>query len=165
MSKTVLGVFDSNDQAERAVDELQRQGFKTDEISIVARESTARDGREGGRGTRGREDDMGSLSGGIATGGALGGAAGLLASMGALAIPGIGPIVAAGPIAAVLGGAATGGLAGGLIDWGIPEESGQRYQERVKEGKIVAMVRSSDDKVEEAANIFRRHGARDVETH
>lgn len=165
MSKTVLGVFDSSDQAERAVDELQRQGFKRDEISIVAKESTARGGRGGGRGARSTEEDTGFLSEGITTGGAVGGAAGLLASMGALAIPGIGPIVAAGPIAAVLGGAVTGGLAGGLIDWGIPEESGRRYQESVQEGKIVAMVRSSDDKVEEAANIFRRHGARDVETH
>jgi outer membrane lipoprotein SlyB len=109
---------------------------------------------------------MGSdISGGVATGGAIGGAAGLLAGVGALAIPGIGPLVAAGPIAAALSGAVTGGIAGGLIDWGIPEESGRRYEDRVKEGKIVAAVRSNDDKVEDAADILRRNGAYDVETH
>lgn len=161
MAKTVLGVFDSSDQAEKAADELQRRGFDRKEISIVAKESSARGGREG----RG-DTTMGSdISGGVATGGAIGGAAGLLAGVGALAIPGIGPLVAAGPIAAALSGAVTGGIAGGLSDWGIPEESGRRYEDRVKEGKIVAAVRSNDDKVEDAADILRRNGAYDVETH
>lgn len=161
MSKTVLGVFDNAAQAERAVDELQRKGFKKDEISIVARESTAR------RDTRSRGDmEAGQdLSGGIATGSAIGGIAGLLAGVGALAIPGIGPVVAAGPIAAALSGAVTGGIAGGLIDWGIPEDVGQRFEQRVKEGKIVAMVRTDDNKVNEAADVLRQHGAKEVETH
>lgn len=171
MSKTVLGVFSDTAQAEKAVDDLQRKGFKKDEISIVAKENAAKGGR--GQGSEsGQEGDrrttMGTdqnLSGGITTGGAIGGVAGLLAGVGALAIPGIGPIVAAGPIAAALSGAVTGGIAGGLIDWGIPEDVGQRYEERVKEGKIVAMVRTEDDKVQDAADIFRRHGAKDVETH
>ncbi|HHT84268.1 MAG: general stress protein [Bacillota bacterium] len=161
MRKTVLGVFENTSQAERAVDDLQRQGFNKEEISIVARESTA------GRGSRSRDDmEAGQdISGGIATGGAIGGVAGLLAGVGALAIPGIGPVVAAGPIAAALSGAVTGGIAGGLIDWGIPEDVGQRFEQRVREGKIVAMVRADDTKINEAADIFRRRGAREVETH
>lgn len=154
MAKTVLGVFDSVDKAERAADELANRGFKKDEISVVAKEEA--------RQNRGREQN---LTGGIATGGAIGGAAGLLAGVGALAIPGIGPIVAAGPIAATLAGAVTGGLAGGLIDWGIPEDVGQRYEQRVKEGKVVAMVRTSDDKVNDAAEVLKRNGATEVETH
>lgn len=156
MSKTVLGVFDSEDQAKRAVDELEKKGFSRDEISIVAKEGSVRGDSQQG-------DD--GLSEGITTGGVVGGAAGLLASMGALAIPGIGPVLAVGPIAAVLGGAVTGGLAGGLIDWGIPEESGRRFQDRVREGKIVTLVRTHDDRVDQAADILRRHGAKDVETH
>lgn len=161
MAKTVLGVFDSADQAERAADELQKRGFDRREISIVAKESSAR----GGGDDRDETTMRSNISGGVATGGAIGGAAGLLAGVGALAIPGIGPLVAAGPIAAALSGAVTGGIAGGLIDWGIPEESGRRYEQRVKEGKIVTAVKSDDDKVEDAADILRRNGAYDVETH
>jgi hypothetical protein len=161
MAKTVLGVFDSADQAERAADELQKKGFDRREISIVAKESSAR----GGGDDRDETTMRSSVSGGVATGGAIGGAAGLLAGVGALAIPGIGPLVAAGPIAAALSGAVTGGIAGGLIDWGIPEESGRRYEQRVKEGKIVTAVKSDDDKVEDAADTLRRNGAYDVETH
>jgi uncharacterized membrane protein len=160
MAKTVLGVFNSVDQAEKAADELRKKGFKKDEISIIAKESSARQGdRERGR------DTGGTLTQGVSTGGAIGGAAGLLAGVGALAVPGIGPIVAAGPIAAALTGAVTGGMAGGLIDWGIPEETGRKYEEKVREGKIVAAVKTSDDKVQDAADILRRNGASDVETH
>jgi len=170
MSKTILGVFDDTTQAEKAVDDLQRKGFKKDEISILAKENVARRGEEGGRkanrGTEGTTMEVNQdLSGGIATGGTIGGIAGLLAGVGALAIPGIGPIVAAGPIAAALSGAVTGGIAGGLIDWGIPEDVGRRYEERVKEGKIVALVKTSEEKVNDAAEVFRRHGAEEVETH
>lgn len=161
MAKTVLGVFDSPDQAQRAADELQRKGFDKKEISIVAKESSAKGRRDDRGGSTMRSD----ISGGVATGGALGGAAGLLAGVGALAIPGIGPLVAAGPIAAALSGAVTGGIAGGLIDWGIPEESGRRYEQHVKEGKTVAAVKSDDEKVEDAADILRSNGAYDVETH
>ncbi len=160
MSKTVLGVFDDTHQAERAADELQKKGYSRDEISIIAKDSKGRSSREG------RRDDRGSsLSGGVATGGTIGGAAGLLAGVGALAIPGIGPIVAAGPIAAALSGAVTGGIAGGLIDWGIPEDTGRKYEERVREGKIVAAVKAEDDKVNEVSDVFRRCGAKDVESH
>ncbi len=163
MSKTVLGVFNDTNQAEKAADELQRRGFDRNEISVVAKED-----KGGGRGNR--EDQGDSLTGsriggGVATGGAIGGAAGLLAGVGALAIPGIGPIIAAGPIAAALSGAVTGGIAGGLIDWGIPEEVGQRYEEHVRSGKVVAMVKADDDKVKEASDILRRNGAYDVESH
>lgn len=161
MAKTVLGVFDSVEAAEKAANELQRRGFDRSEISIVAKEDSAR----GGRDDRGETTMSSDISGGVATGGAIGGAAGLLAGVGALAIPGIGPLVAAGPIAAALSGAVTGGIAGGLIDWGIPEESGRRYEQRVKEGKIVAAVKTDDDKVEDAADILRQNGAYDVETH
>ncbi|HHY47360.1 MAG TPA: hypothetical protein GX506_08710, partial [Firmicutes bacterium] len=94
-----------------------------------------------------------------------GGAAGLLAGLGALAIPGIGPIVAAGPLAATLSGAVTGGLVGGLVDLGIPDERGRYYEERVKQGGVLTAVKTDARKADEAARILRESGATDVEMH
>lgn len=169
MSKTVIGVFNSMNEAEKATDDLHRKGFSKDDVSIIAKEESARGGDNRNR-DRGDTQSMSAgdnahLGRGVTTGGAIGAGAGLLAGIGALAIPGIGPILAAGPIAAGLAGAATGGLAGGLVDWGIPEESGKKYESRVKEGKIVAAVKCEDDKVKDAADVLRNNGAYDVETH
>jgi uncharacterized membrane protein len=101
---------------------------------------------------------------GITTGGALGGLAGLAAGAGALVIPGIGPLVALGPIAGLLSGAATGGLAGGLIDWGIPETEGRHYEEDVKQGKILVTVQGNEPHLNKAGDVLRQHGAHDVKT-
>ncbi len=106
-----------------------------------------------------------SIGDGTAWGGALGGVAGLLAGMGALAIPGIGPIIAAGPLAGVLSGAVTGGVAGGLIDLGIPEERGRQYESELKQGGVLAVIETSEDKVNDASSILRQNGAKDVEAH
>lgn len=159
MARSIVGIYRSEEQAKRAVSELRDRGFRDNEINIVARDNRS---REGGREANFQADD---ISGGVTTGGALGGLAGLLAGAGALAIPGIGPIVAAGPIAGALSGAVTGGVAGGLIDFGIPEERGRELEREVKEGRILALVKASDEKVDEAAQIFRRNGATDVESH
>jgi uncharacterized membrane protein len=86
----------------------------------------------------------------------------LMLKAGALVIPGIGPLIAMGPIAGLLSGAATGGIAGGLIDWGIPEAEGQHYEEDVRQGKTLVSVQGSEDRLNEAADILRRHGAHDV---
>lgn len=165
---TVIGIFASRDQAEKAVQAMREKGITDQEISIVAKKEKIGGERTGG----GRDDEeggmnmmAGDLSTGMATGGALGGLAGVLAGAGALAIPGLGPIVAAGPIVAGLTGAAAGGLTGSLIDMGIPQERGQYYEEKVKEGKILAVVKADDKKVSEAAMILRQNGATDVETH
>ncbi|TYP53265.1 general stress protein [Thermosediminibacter litoriperuensis] len=160
MAKTVIGVFENREQAEKAVNEMRDSGFDTNEISIVAK-GGQRGERNGDNGAMG----MDTVADGTTTGGVLGGLAGLAVGAGALAIPGLGPIIAAGPIAGLLSGAATGGIAGGLIDWGIPEERGRYYEEEVKRGKILAAVRTHDQKVERAADVMRRNGARDVETH
>ncbi|HHY03780.1 MAG TPA: hypothetical protein GX534_01145 [Thermoanaerobacterales bacterium] len=159
MLKTVIGVFESREQAEKCVSEMRASGFTENEISILV------------KGNEGQQDDdynamgMDTLSSGTATGGVLGGLAGLALGAGALAIPGLGPIFAAGPIAGLLSGAATGGIAGGLIDWGIPEERGRFYEGEVRKGKILATVRAHEQKISEAADIMRRNEAKDVETH
>ena len=163
MQKTVVGVFKSESDAERAVGSLRENGFRDQEISIVAKdEGKRRQGNQGGQ-NRGMQDD--GISDGLASGAAWGGLAGLALGAGALAIPGLGPIVAAGPIAAALTGAATGGLAGGLIDWGIPEESGRQLQEEVRRGNILAILQCGEEKVDKAANILRENGAKNVESH
>ncbi len=161
MSKTVIGVFTSRDQAEKAVAELRDKGFEK-EISLLAKDDQYTPDRDENSVMFGSGD---SVSNGATTGGVLGGIAGLAVGAGALAIPGLGPIVAAGPIAGLLSGAATGGVAGGLVDWGIPEERGRFYEEKVKDGNIVAAVKTSGDKVNSAADVLRKYGAQDVETH
>jgi len=87
---------------------------------------------------------------------------GVLAGAGALAIPGIGPIVAAGPLAAALTGAVAGGVAGGLLDMGIPEEEGKRYEEDVKQGKVLAIVETDQGRASDAEEILRSQGADEV---
>lgn len=153
MSKVVAGVFHHRNEAEQALETLKEQGFDQD-ISLIARDEQQEGGAEG-------QD----LSEGTFTGGALGGIAGLLAGVGALLIPGVGPIIAAGPIAAALTGVVGGGIAGGLIDFGIPEESGEFFEEQVRQGGILVTMKAEDEKVEEAASVLRRHGATDVEVH
>ncbi|HHY62282.1 MAG TPA: hypothetical protein PLK04_05935 [Bacillota bacterium] len=161
MSK-VIGTFASRDAAEFCIRELRNSGFDYNRISLVARESGKGGEQQGGGPTMAGGD---TALEGTATGGAIGGMAGLLAGLGALAIPGIGPIVAAGPIAATLTGAVGGGLVGGLVDMGIPSERGEFYEGKVKAGRILAVVDAGSDKVNDAARIMREYGASDVETH
>ena len=171
---TVVGVFSSHEQAEKAVRSLQDKGFTKDDISIAARDDRQGSGdqNEGeGQGENGfgfeAGGDMGmssdSVTDGTAWGGALGGLAGLLAGVGALAIPGIGPIVAAGPLAAALSGAVAGGVAGGLIDFGIPEQEGRRYENELKQGNALAIIKAEGDKAEIAESILQQSGANEVQ--
>ncbi len=151
---TVVGVFDNKDSAEQAIREVKDLGFREDEISMVA------------KGEQKNNNNMNQeLTDGAATGGALGGLAGIAAGVGALAIPGIGPILAAGPIAAGLTGAAAGGITGGLVDMGIPQDRGDYYENEVKSGKILAAVETEDNNIDDIASALRNNGASDVETH
>jgi len=163
MGKTVVGLFKDERIAEEAVHDLRGAGFEK-EISILAK-----DKKQSGSGGRGMKETSfetsDSLADGATTGGILGGLAGLAAGAGALAIPGIGPIVAAGPISGILAGAATGGVAGSLLDWGIPEEESRQIESEIKQGKLMVAVSSSQDKVSEAERILRDHGAERVKVH
>ncbi|SDD44387.1 general stress protein [Sporomusa acidovorans] len=156
--KNVIGVFNSHEHAEQAVNALRSQGFTTEEINIVSKNNKQNQNRENDY----YEDD---ITDGALTGGTLGGIGGLLLGAGALAIPGVGPVLAAGPIAAALGGAVAGGIAGGLVDWGIPAEAGRRYEREVAQGGILAIIRSDAAKSNQAAQILRQNGAKDVEVH
>lgn len=155
--KKVISTFSSRDAAEKAVGELRQKGFDQD-ISIIAKDEN----REKNQYTTMNNEN---ITTGTATGGVLGGLAGLAVGAGALAIPGIGPLIAAGPIAGLLSGAATGGIAGGLVDYGIPQDRSKFYEEKVKQGSILATVQADDNKINEAADVLRKNGAQDVETH
>lgn len=164
---TTIGVFESHEQAERAVNKLKQTGFSEQEVSLVAR-GRGGQGKQAGRGDMEAGDEGfagGDMSDGAMWGGGIGAVGGLLASAGALAIPGIGPIVAAGPLAAALSGAVAGGVAGGLLDMGIPEDRGRQFEQEVKQGRILCVVEADDARVKEAARILREAGARNVETH
>lgn len=187
MARTVIGTFSSRSKAEEAVKHLSEYGFNQSEISVVAK--NAENDEIAGQGRRGKQQgnwlerrsslggnagpestgaEMGGMDevyDGISTGTLLGGLGGLLAGAGAIAIPGIGPLLAAGPIAAALTGAVTGGVAGGLLDFGIPAERSRYYENEVKSGKILAVVHTSDNKTNDAASVLRRYGAGDVEVH
>jgi hypothetical protein len=104
---------------------------------------------------------------GVATGGVLGGTLGLLAGIGALAIPGVGPLIAAGPLLAALSGAAAGaavgGIAGGLIGLGIPEIEAKRYENRIAQGNIlISVLAETSDEVTLAKNVLQNAGAEDI---
>jgi hypothetical protein len=138
--KHLVGVYDTEQEVIQAVEDLKRQGYASEDISVIGKDKdVVKDIND----TTGTTTEKSVLTG-AATGGALGGILGLLAGVGALAIPGIGPIVAAGPIAATLTGAAAGagvgGLAGVLIGLGIPEDEADLYEGYVKDGKFLVVV-------------------------
>lgn len=152
----IIGVFGSRSNAENAVNALRQQGFTTEEINIISKQ-----GKNKGNDTDSEDD----ILDGTLTGSTLGGIGGLLLGAGALAIPGIGPIIAAGPIAGAISGAIAGGITGGLIDWGIPANESQHYEQEVVQGSILALVRTDAAKVNSVAQILRQNGAKEVKNH
>ncbi|MCQ4085249.1 general stress protein [Saccharibacillus sp. JS10] len=140
MAKKIVGVFANEQEASQAIRNLQDRGFTSDEISVVAKDRNDLRAIDEETGTKAPE----GLAAGAATGGVLGGVTGLLAGVGALAIPGIGPILAAGPLAASLAGlavgAGAGGLVGGLVGLGIPENEAEEYQDQLNQGNILVLV-------------------------
>jgi uncharacterized protein (TIGR02271 family) len=162
----VIGLFDSRREAESAVQQLVNSGINRDYISLVSRtESEERRDLK-------TDDDTSGAAKGAGIGAALGGVGGLLAGLAGLAIPGIGPILAAGPIAAALGGAlggaglgaAAGGLIGALTDMGVPEHEARHYEDAVRQGKTLLTVRVEDDaSAERVASILDNCGAIEID--
>jgi len=142
MSKAVIGVFRQEDRAKEAINDLKSQGFSDRAISLIGKDKREEAGDRVGK--RGRGDNLTlvhqNLSTGVISGGALGGIAGILAGAGALLIPGVGPIVAVGPLAAFLAGVVGGGIVGGLVDYGIPKERERHFENRVKQGDILVLL-------------------------
>lgn len=168
--KTVVGSFDSYSEAQAVFSELESQGFDRDDISIVARDD-ARDQHQTAASDAADSTDAGDMGSGAAkgavTGGVIGGTAGLVAGMASLAIPGLGPIIAAGPIAAALTGAGVGAVAGGIIgaltNLGVHEDDAHYYAESVRRGGALVLVRAEDARAQLAADIMQQHNAVDID--
>src|SRR5688572_14554776 len=144
MSKSVFCLSDNEGQAERIVQELKAAGFSNNDISVLFPDKSGTKDFAHEQHTKAPE----GAATGAGTGGVLGGVLGWLVGVGALAIPGVGPFVAAGPVMAALGGAAigagTGGLIGALVGLGIPEYEAKRYEAKLKEGNILLSVHSDN---------------------
>ncbi len=163
MVKTIIGAFDRMGDADRAARALRDAGFLDSDINFIAND--VRRNPDPGRVVE-RTEMSGAATGAVA-GGALGGAAGLAASLMGLAIPGVGPILAAGPIVAALvgagAGAAAGGLIGSLTDLGVEPAQAEVYAESVRRGGTLVTVRTDESRSDEAADILRDAGAVDID--
>jgi hypothetical protein len=162
-ASTVVGVFDEREQAREAIEALKDAGFSGDAISILSPDKQATQDMAEETGTHA---GAGAASGAVA-GGILGGLGGWLVGIGALAIPGVGPVIAAGAFAAALGGAAigagVGAIAGALIGMGVPEEHAKYYEGEARAGKTLVTVRANG-RYADAQRILRDHDAYDVES-
>lgn len=161
----VFGIYPDQLSTEDAVDALRENGFKNTDISVLFPDNQGTKDFAHEKHTKAPE---GAVTGG-ASGAIVGGALGWLVGMGALAIPGIGPFVAAGPLMAMLGGigvgSAVGGLAGALAGAGIPEYEAKRYEGRVRTGGILLSVHCDDaDWARRAARLLKETGADDIAT-
>jgi hypothetical protein len=163
MSKAVFCIATSEFQAESIVNELKVAGFSDNDISVLFPDKTGTKDFAHEHHTKAPE----GAAAGAGTGGVLGGTLGWLAGIGLLAIPGVGPFVAAGPIMAALSGAAVGaavgGIAGALIGMGIPEFEAKRYEGKIRAGNILISVHTEgQQEAKRARDIFEQAGAHDI---
>ena len=154
----VVGLFDRQTDAEAAIKALKAAGFRDEDIGVAMRDRSAQGELIEDTGTQAAE---GATAGAVG-GGVVGGAIGLLGGLGALAIPGLGPIFAAGWLGSTLAGAgigaAAGGIIGGLVGLGVPENEARHFEEGIKAGGVLVTVRP-EGRYQEAADLLRRHGA------
>jgi hypothetical protein len=176
MARTVVALFEDFNHANAALRELVDSGFSRDDISMIASDREGEYGRYLETGREGDIEQSGAAQGagvGAGLGAAIGGIGGLLIGLGALTIPGIGPVIAAGPLAAALTGLAgagagavaggvTGGLIGALVDMGVPEETAEYYAEGIRRGGFLLTVRSADHMTDRAVDILNRHDPVDI---
>ena len=159
----VFGIYKSSAQAERAVDRVLAAGFSNNDISVLLPDTQSSKEFAHEKNTKAPE----GTTTGVATGGIVGGTLGLLVGIGALAIPGLGPFIAAGPIMASLAGlgvgGAVGGLIGALVGMGIPEYEAKRYEGRIKDGGVLLSVHcDTSEEISRAKNLLKETGAEDI---
>ena len=151
--QTITKVYDRHEQARQAVSALESAGIPSSEISLLANRYVSEKYAD--------VDDVSEAATGAGIGAVVGGTAGLLAGLGLLAIPGLGPIVAAGWLASTAAGAAaggaTGGLVGALVDTGVPKEHAHVYSEAVRRGGTLVSVKTDDSRAEQVRSILDRH--------
>ncbi len=158
-----FGIFPSHNAAEIAVDRLHAAGFSKDDVSVLMADKQSSKDFAAEKNTKAPE----GTTAGVLGGGTLGGTLGLLAGLGALAIPGVGPLIAAGPIMGALAGlgigGAVGGLVGALVGMGIPEYEAKRYEGRVNDGGILVSVHcESSEEIGRAKDVLKSAGGEDI---
>jgi hypothetical protein len=159
----VFGIFHTRGEAEEAVDALRRVGFRNTDVSALFADNAGTKDFAHEKNTKAPEGATTGAASGVVAGGVLG----WLAGIGLLAIPGIGPFIAAGPIMAALAGAGAlgtvGGIVGALVGMGIPEYEAKRYEGRVKHGGILLSVHcDSHEWAKRGADTLKRSGAEDI---
>jgi hypothetical protein len=159
----VFGIYGNRNEAERSVDRLLAAGFSNDDISVLLPDNQGSKDFAHEKNTKAPE----GATAGVTAGGAIGGTLGLLAGIGVLAIPGVGPFIAAGPIMSALAGLGVGGAVGGLIGalagMGIPEYEAKRYEGRIKGGGVLLSVHCDrSDEITRAKNVLTQTGAQDI---
>jgi hypothetical protein len=159
----VFGIYRDRQHVEEAVDMLLDNGFRSEDVSVLLPDNVGTKDFAHEKNTKAPEGATTGAAGGAVVGGTLG----LLAGIGALAIPGVGPFIAAGPIMGALAGAGTGGVVGGLIGalvgMGIPEYEAKRYEGMVKQGRVLLSVHcDNSDWVKRAKDLLERSGAEDI---
>ena len=159
----VFGIYQNEIQAERTVDDLMAGGFRSDDVSVLLPDNKSSKDFAHEKNTKAPE----GTATGVTAGGAIGGTLGLLAGIGMLAIPGVGPFIAAGPIMGALAGlgvgSAVGGLIGALVGMGIPEYEAKRYEGRIKEGGILLSVHcDTSEEINRAKDVLKHTGAQDI---
>lgn len=163
MKKSVMCIVETQGKAELIVEQVVQAGFPRSDVSVLLPSKSGTKDFAHEHNTKAPE---GAVAG-VSAGGAVGGTLGLLAGIGALAIPGFGPFIAAGPLLAALSGAAAGaavgGITGALIGMGIPEMEAKRYEGKIKGGNILISVHaSSGDELKRIEVIFKNNGAYDI---
>ena len=158
-----FGIYTTREAVEEGIECLRQASFRNEDISILFPENVGNKDFAHVKASKAPE----GASTGAATGGVIGGVLGWLAGIGAIAIPGVGPFIAAGPIMAALAGVgvggAVGGIAGGLVGLGIPEYEAKRYEGRLRKGHLLLSVHSDDSKwAKKAEEILKKAGAEDV---
>jgi hypothetical protein len=164
-NKAVFGIYPDRTHVEEAVDALRTAGFRGEDISVLFQENQGTKDFAHEKNTKAPE---GATTGGI-VGGISGGVLGWLTGIGALAIPGLGPLIAAGPIVAALAGVgamgAVGGIIGGLAGLGVPEYEAKRFEGRIKQGGALMSVHCDDDHwVKRAKELLRQTGAESIDS-
>jgi len=160
---SVFGIYSGVTQAERAVDALVNDGFTSADVSVLMADNQGSKDFAHEKHTKAPE----GTTTGVAAGGAIGGTLGLLAGIGALAIPGVGPLIAAGPIVGALTGlgvgGAVGGVVGALVGLGIPEYEAKRFEGRIKEGGVLLSAHcDTSEQIDRAKTILKQTGATDI---
>ncbi len=163
MKQSVCGIVKTNLEAESLVNALRASGFVDNEISALFPDQEGSKDFAHKNSTKAPEGTVA----GAGTGGLVGGVFGLLAGIGAVAIPGVGPLIAAGPIMAALSGAAVGatvgGVAGALIGMGIPEYEAKLYEGKIRDGNILLAVHcNNNEELKRAEEVYKKHNVSDV---